>query len=111
MPGFATVWRFRDSKGRESEVAVRSALSTNSGLILREYALRGAGIVLLSDWIVADDIAAGRLVDLFPRHQATPTNFQTAITAVYPTRAHTPKKVEVFVSFLQKYFRNARSTR
>lgn len=108
LPGFATVWRFRDSKGRESEVPVRNAMSTNSGLILRECALRGAGVVLLSDWIVGDDIAAGRLVDLFPAYRATPTNFQTAISAVYSSRAHTPKKVEAFVSFLQKYFRSSR---
>lgn len=101
LPGFATVWRFKSSRGLETEVPIDGSMSANSGLILKESALRGRGIVLLSDWIIGEDLASGRLVDLFPNMIATPTNFQTAISAVYPNRKWTPKKVSAFVSFLQ----------
>ena len=105
LPGFSNLWRFRDVEGREHEVPVRSSLSANSGLVLRNCALQGLGIVLLSDWLVGQDLAEGRLIDLFPDHEATPTNFQTTISAIYPNRKHVPRKVAVFVSFVQQYFK------
>lgn len=101
LPGFSDVWRFKDAGGRESEIPVRSALSANSGLVLRDCALQGLGIVLLSDWLIGADLAEGRLVDLFPDHVATPSNFWTVISAVYPNRVHVPRKVTAFLSFLE----------
>ncbi len=100
LPGFANIWRFRDSKGRETEVPIQSAMSANSGLVLRECALKGNGIVLLSDWLIGDDLLTGKLINLFPHLTATPTNFQTIISAVYPNRQYTPKKVLALVNFL-----------
>jgi DNA-binding transcriptional LysR family regulator len=105
LPGFANIWRFRNSKGQETEVPIRGVMSVNSGIVLRESALRGDGIVLLSDWIVGDDLESGKLVDLFPSMTATPSNYQTGISAVYPHRKHTPKKVSVFIEFLQRKMR------
>lgn len=102
LPGFANIWRFRDSESRECEVAIQSAFSANSGLVLRDCALQGFGPVLLSDWLIGDDLDEGRLVDIFPTYHVTPTNFQTAISAVYPNRKYTPRKVKLFVDFLQE---------
>ncbi|WP_245953746.1 substrate binding domain-containing protein [Parasphingopyxis lamellibrachiae] len=101
LPGFSSVWRFRSSTGKETEVPISSTMSANSGLILREYALHGKGIVLLSDWLIGEDLSTGRLIDLFPDMLATPTNYQTAISAVYPNRKHMPKKVSAFISFIR----------
>lgn len=104
LPGFSNLWRFRDRDGREYEVSIRSALSANSGLVLRNCALQGQGIVLLSDWLIGQDLSDGRLIDLFPDLEATPTNFQTTISVVYPNRKYVPRKVTAFVSFIQSYF-------
>lgn len=104
LPGFSDVWRFRDTAGHETEVPIRSAMSANSGLVLRTYALEGLGIVLLSDWLIGEDLTDGQLIDLFPSYEVTPSNFQTVISAVYPNRKYTPKKVKAFISFLQQYF-------
>lgn len=106
LPGFSNIWRVRDANGRESEIPIRSAMSANSGLVLRDCALQGLGIVLLSDWLVGEDLASGRLIDLFPDHHATPTNFQTVISAVYPNRKYTPRKVKAFVAFLHDALRS-----
>jgi DNA-binding transcriptional LysR family regulator len=115
LPGFSSTWRFGNRRSEPSqaarsaidkhelEVPVRSTFSANSGLVLRDCALQGQGIALLSDWLIADDLARGELVDLFPDHIATPSNFQTVISAVYPNRKYTPKKVLVFIGFLQQY--------
>jgi DNA-binding transcriptional LysR family regulator len=108
LPGFASVWRFKSRNGKETEVSIHGAMSANSGLILRECALDGQGIALLSDWIIGKDLAAGRLIDLFPEVTATPTNYHTAISAVYPHRNRTPKKVSAFVTFIQSRLSGAR---
>jgi DNA-binding transcriptional LysR family regulator len=102
LPGFADNWRFRDLHGEESDIPITSAFSANSGLILRDCALQGLGIVLLSDWLIGEDLGSGKLIDLFPKHIATPSNFSTVISAVYPHRKYTPQKVLVFVAYLQQ---------
>jgi DNA-binding transcriptional LysR family regulator len=102
FPGFAGAWRLRDAKGRVYEAPFAARIAVNSGLVLRRCALDGAGIVLLSDWLIGEDLRSGRLVDLFPRHRATPTAFDTRISAVYPSRKLVPRKVRAFVEFLKQ---------
>jgi len=103
LPGFATAWRFRDAHDRVSEASVTGGIVVNSGQVLRQCALDGAGVALLSDWLIGDDLASGRLVDLFPHYTVSPTNFQTGISAVYPSRKHVPRKVRVLVDFLKTH--------
>ena len=43
----------------------------------------------------------GKLVDLFPRHQVTATDLETAAWLVYPSRAYVPLKVRAFIEFLK----------
>jgi DNA-binding transcriptional LysR family regulator len=74
----------------------------NSGLVLRQCALDGAGVALLSDWLIGADLASGRLIDLLPQYTVSPTNFQTTISAVYPSRKQVPRKVKVLVEFLRR---------
>ena len=114
LPGFATTWRFRErfrerfgGQSRDAhdlfiEAAVSPSITVNSGLVLRQCALDGVGIALLSDWLIGDDLRSGRLVDLFPRHVVSPTSFDTAISAVYPSRKHVPRKVKLLIDFLQQ---------
>ena len=47
-------------------VDVRSRLRTNAPSALRELALDGAGPAYLPEWLVADDLAAGRLRRVLP---------------------------------------------
>jgi len=77
-------------------VKVAGPLGANNGRFLAEIAAAGLAIVLEPDFIVGDDIRAGRLVRLLPdfRPPASP------IYAVYPSRRHLSAKVRVFVDFL-----------
>ena len=60
---------------------------------------------LLANWLVDDDIAAGRLVPLFPEYQVTATSLDTAAWLLYPSRAYLPSKVRVTIDFLKSQFR------
>ena len=101
MPHFRSDWIFRDAKGRDEAIAVEGDLTISSALSLRSAALAGAGPALLADWLIGEDLDAGRLVDLFPEHDVTATTFDTAAWLVYPSRAYLPQKVRVMIDFLR----------
>ncbi|MGV6849558.1 MAG: LysR family transcriptional regulator [Marinibacterium sp.] len=100
LPEYRDHWRFR-AGGQITEVPVRGSLTIGGALALRAAARAGLGPALLADWLVRGDLASGRLVDLFPRHQVTATGFDTAAWALYPSRAFLPRKVRSAIDFLR----------
>lgn len=102
LPEFRSRWLFRDQHNVIEEVPVHGDISILSALALRECALAGLGPVLLANWLIGKDIAAGTLIDLFPQHHVTATDFATAIWLVYPSRTHLPSKVRVMIDFLKQ---------
>lgn len=102
LSGFRTHWRFREPAGPTMEVPVDGSLVISNALALRQSCLDGLGPALLADWLVGDDLAAGRLVDLFPDHDVTATDFDTAAWLLYPSRAYVPLKVRAFIDFLKE---------
>jgi DNA-binding transcriptional LysR family regulator len=108
IPGFRDRWLFR-SLDRDSKVAVSvkpRVLMTN-GLALREVTLGGLGASLLPDWLVGEDLAAGRLVDLFPRHHVAVGDAPTGAWLVYPSRTYVPAKVRAFIDFVRRAIRES----
>ncbi|MBY6263663.1 LysR family transcriptional regulator [Azospirillum sp. 412522] len=61
-----TLWRFSHPEQGAAAVRVRPAMSTNDGTIMRGWALAGLGVIVRSEWDVAGDLAAGRLVRVLP---------------------------------------------
>ena len=90
------VWRFTGPHG-EFEVAVRSRLKSDNALLRREVARGGGGVLLAPEFVVEDDIAAGRLVRLLPNY--TPLTLR--IDAICPAHRAASPKVRGFVAFLQ----------
>ena len=92
-PGDA--WRFLGPSG-EVEVSVSGHLKTDNGLLRRAAARAGAGILVAPEFLVADDVATGRLVGLLPGYMPQSGH----LTAVCPGhRAATPK-VRGLLAFL-----------
>jgi DNA-binding transcriptional LysR family regulator len=85
-----------DTSGIDFTTVVSSALS------LRSIVLSGSGPALLADWLVGEDIAAGRLVDVLPDYEAAATTFDTAAWIMYPSRSYLPQKVRVMIDFLRE---------
>ena len=80
---------------------MQGSLIVSGALALHELALSGMGPALLADWLVDEDIAAGRLLNLFPDYQVTATSFETAVWLLYPSRAFVPLKVRAMIDFLK----------
>ncbi len=104
LRGFRNRWRFRSKDGALLEVPVKGKVVISSALALHRAALDGLGPVLLADWLLDDDIARGALVDLFPQHHVTATDFDTAAWILYPSRGYVPLKLRAFIDFLKRHF-------
>jgi DNA-binding transcriptional LysR family regulator len=93
-------WRFIGSDGKQHHVRVHGKLQTNNGDMLAAAAAAGLGICFEPDFIVAEHVAAGRLVPILGSY-AAPT---AAIYAAYPSRRHLSAKVRVLVDYLAGAF-------
>ena len=102
LPGFRDHWMFgRSENGPMTVVTVKPRLLATNGLALRACTLAGMGATPLPDWLIDEDIASGRLVDLFPRHHVAFIDAPTAIWLVYPSRSYVPAKVRAFIDFMR----------
>ncbi len=93
----ASTWLVGDA----APVKVASRVTANQASMLMELARTGLGIVRLTELQVADDLAAGRLVELFPEHQCLE---EDPIFAVYESRRHLSARVRTFLDFLDETF-------
>jgi DNA-binding transcriptional LysR family regulator len=58
-----TLWRFRfKSTGEEISVRIEPSLASNDGEVAKAWALAGRGFIIRSEWDIAEDLRAGRLV-------------------------------------------------
>ena len=96
-------WWFRRESTAAVSVAVDGMFIASSPMPLREAARHGAGVAMLADWLVRRDLDEGRLVDVFPEYQCTPSQFDTAAWALYPSRTYLPQKVRVMIDFLRAH--------
>lgn len=105
--GEETIWRF-SRNGQLKELHIDGKVTSNNGLLLRNLALIGHGIVLLDAYSVSSEIANGSLTRILPEWRATNTAFDQGIYAVYRDLPYVPAKVQVFVDFLAEHSRRVR---
>jgi len=103
LPGFKSAWKFRirDAPQYVEKVDIKSRLTVNLGIVLKRSAVDGAGLALLSDWLIGSSFEDGELVNVFPDHQVTATDFETMVWIVYPSRTYIPEKVRAFTFYLK----------
>lgn len=101
LPGFRTRWIFRDREGNIQEISVRGRTIISNAIALQQCAIAGMGLALLPNWLIDEDIDAGRLVKLFPDYEVTATDFHPGAWLVYPSRAYVPLKVQAFAEELK----------
>ncbi|MCX7279340.1 MAG: LysR family transcriptional regulator [Burkholderiales bacterium] len=97
-------WHFDGPEGTVS-VTTRPCIHANNGDTCRAAALAHQGIILQPSFLVGEDLAAGRLVELLPAYRS----LEMGIYAVYPSRKHVPPKVRALVDFLALHFAQPRA--
>ncbi|MEM6293071.1 MAG: LysR family transcriptional regulator [Myxococcota bacterium] len=88
-------WPFREGRRRYT-VRVDGDRIANDGGLVRHWCLEGRGIALKSRWDVADDLAAGRLVELLEAYAPKPS----ALQLVFPPGPTQPRRSRAFADVL-----------
>ena len=95
-------WPLREKKGGvEREFPVAGNFVADNGELLYQMALEGVGIMRLADFMVADDVAQGRLVLLleeFNPRQDVP------IYLVWPPQRFEPPRLRAFIDYMVERF-------
>lgn len=91
-------WRFRGDEGAWVKAPGRSRLRLDSGEAIRDAAVSGAGIALLPEFLVAQDVAAGRLTQVLTHLDVG----EAKIVALYPTRRLLEPRVRQFLDLLAR---------
>lgn len=95
LPGWER-WRFFDATGEEAVVTVSGPLRANNADALTPSLLSGAGLAVQPEFIVFDDLAAGRLEAVLPGWSPPPI----ALHVVTPPGAFRPARVAALIDFL-----------
>ncbi len=100
-----SAWSFVDRDGKKYVVQVTGRFMANNGDTLRALAIKDAGVTFAPDFIVDEDLQAGRLIRLLPEYATA----ETPVHAVYPHSRYLSVKTRTFIDFLAT--RCARSPR
>ena len=82
------------------DVPIVSKVVSNSGVLLRDLALAGMGIVLRPSYSLGDDLRCGKLVQVLPGFDMG----RVVISTVYPSRRLLSAKVRSFADFISARF-------
>lgn len=99
MAPYHASWRLQKA-GEVLEVQIKPALAINSLVALRDAAITGAGFAYLPRFIVADDVAAGRLALATPKWSGA----IVPISLVYPSARFLSARLRGFVDILVETF-------
>ena len=89
-------WNFSRNEIERLAVNVQASIFLDATLAVREAVCEGAGLSVLPDYAIADDLAAGRLIQVLPQWRLP----SGGIHAVFPAARFRPAKVRAFVDLL-----------
>jgi len=101
--GLQADWRFRPRQGPAVVVRVHGRLASNNGQQVHDWMLAGHGLARRSIWDVADDLAAGRLVEVLREW----TDEDSPISVLYVSRRYLPRRTRLFIDALAAHFERA----
>ena len=97
---FLNTWAVFDAQGNPYKISPH--FTASSGEILRSLCLSGCGIACLSDFLVDNDIAKGKLIPLLSNHITDET---LPFNAVYYSDKAVNLRLRVFLDFLAEKLR------
>jgi DNA-binding transcriptional LysR family regulator len=90
-------WTFKQG-GEVLPIETHPRLCVNDPLTIHRMVVNGAGIGVISGYLCAPEIAAGRLVRLFPEWKLDPVD----VSIVYPSRRDLSPVVRAFIDFMKE---------
>lgn len=97
-------WLFKDETGKVTDVPIQGQYLITNSAAIRECAMANMGLTLLPDWLIAKDVATGRLIRLFSDYTVTATDFNSAVWLLYPSQVFIPRKTQVWIDYLDETY-------
>lgn len=97
-------WYYR-MPGGSKELRVTGNLAVNDAHMVHQAVVAGLGIGLLPAWIVADDLAEGRVIRILASLEMTQTVFDHGLYAAFRRSDLILPRIRVFIDFLVDTFR------
>lgn len=94
-----TLWRFTHGQdSRQVTVRVKPVISSNDGDVVRNWGLAGLGVMVRSEWDVAEHVHTGQLVPILPDWRLPPAD----VLILVRTRSGRMAKISRFVDCLRE---------
>ena len=93
-------WPLRAPDGTSHVIDVTSRIAVNSPRAVKELAINGGGVALITDFIVDRELKSGQLQQVLQDYQT----LEFGLFAIYPHRRYVSKKVRTFIDFLYEKF-------
>lgn len=95
-----TLWQLRVRRTTVN-IRIQPILISNDGEVIRQWAVEGLGIIMRSEWDVADALAEGKLMPLLPDWRPPDAN----VVALTHQGAGLPERTRAFMRMMQDQFR------
>jgi DNA-binding transcriptional LysR family regulator len=102
MSGYRDTWKFRHPNKADLHVPVTGHILISHGMTMTACTVAGLGVALLPDWACKNEIADGKLINLFPDYESAGVDFDTSTWLIYPSRSYMPLKLSVFIDCLKE---------
>jgi len=96
------IWHFEKDK-KSYAIKVSGNMISDDVQSLVDAALAGCGVIMAADWLVSEEITAGRLVEILPEWNALG---EDGIYALRASKQYGPAKVRAFSDWLEEKFSN-----
>lgn len=75
------------------------SLGSSSGETIRQLCIAGQGLALLSEFMICQDLAAGRLIKVLDGHISTANN-RELVNAVYYRNTALSSRISAFIEYI-----------
>jgi DNA-binding transcriptional LysR family regulator len=96
-----SLWRFSHQEQPPLTLRIQPAMSSNDGTVVKQWGLAGLGIIIRSEWDVAEDLRHGHLVPLLPGWWLPDADVVALLGARGGRVARTARFVEILKQMLQ----------
>lgn len=103
--GTHSMWNLVGPGGDPARVPIAVRAASNAGHVLRDLAIDGAGIALLPQWFVTDEIASDRLEVVLPGW----SNLPVQVHALFRTHHRGDPRVKLLLDHLRTSYAGAQS--
>ncbi|WP_321206098.1 LysR family transcriptional regulator [Limnobaculum sp. M2-1] len=94
-----TLWSF-EQQGKKQTIRIAPSLSSNDGDVVSSWAKDGLGIIMRSQWDVAEALSQGLLIRLLPEWVLP----EAPVVALTHRRKGMPERVHAFMTLLKQQF-------